>query len=256
MKTNSKRRDYRKYKWKRKTLVVNVFLCTGVVVGLAYFFYRSVWALIPLSAVGVWMFVHRGLELAEKEKKELSEQFRECILAVASSLQAGYSVENAFVQSLQDMELMYGSGALICDELICIRRGLNINLSLEELLMDLAKRGGCDDIAEFAKVFSLAKRNGGNMAEIIRNTAGRIGKKMELQKEIEMQLSGRKMELNIMKAIPFGILLYVNLANPGYFDSLYHNFTGVVIMTACLAVYLAAVVMGEVIMKGIMKELV
>ena len=256
MKTNSKRRDYHKYKWKGKELAMNILLCTGTVVVLAYFFYRSVWALVPLSAVGVWLFIHRMKEGAEKEKKCLSEQFRECILAVSSSLQAGYSVENAFVESQQDMEMMYGRDSLICEELICIKRGLHINLSLEELLLDLAQRSGCEDIEEFAKVFALAKRNGGNMAEIIRNTAGRIGKKMELQKEIELQLSGRKMELTIMKIIPFGILLYVNLGNPGYFDSLYHNVSGALIMTVCLAIYLIAVMLGEMIMQGIVREMV
>lgn len=256
MKTSLKRRDYRKHKWKKKELAANILLCAGIMAGLAYFFYRSFWALIPLSAVGVWLFMHRAVEMAGRERKRLSEQFRECILAVSSSLQAGYSVENAFLQSAQDMELMYGKDSLICGELVCIRRGLNINLSLEELLTDLAKRSGCEEIEEFAKVFALAKRNGGNMAEIIRNTAGRIGKKMELQKEIEMQLSGRKMELTIMKFIPFGILLYISLGNPGYFDSLYHNLSGVVIMTVCLVVYLVAVVVGDAIMKGIMKELV
>lgn len=255
MKTNSKRRDYRRYKWKGKELALTLLLCMGVVVMLAYFFYRSVWALIPLSLVGVCLFLYRTKEAAEKEKKYLSEQFRECILAVSSSLQAGYSVENAFVECHQDMEMMFGKDALICEELICIKRGLHINLSLEELLLDLAQRSGCEDIEEFAKVFSLAKRNGGNMAEIIRNTAGRIGKKMELQKEVELQLSGRKMEMTIMKIIPFAILLYVNMGNPGYFDTLYHNVSGVLIMTVCLAVYLAAAVLGEVIMQGIEREL-
>lgn len=255
MKISSKRRDYHKYKWKGKELAENILVCAGVVVLLAYFFYRSIWALIPLSAVGVWLFLHRIHERVEKEKKFLSEQFRECILAVSSSLMAGYSVENAFVGSYQDMEMMYGRDSSICEELVCIKRGLHINLSLEELLTELAGRSGCEDIGEFAKVFSLAKRNGGNMSEIIRNTAGRIGKKMELQKEIEMQLSGRKMELTIMKVIPFGILLYINLGNPGYFDTLYHNMSGALIMTACLMIYMVAAVLGEVIMQNIMKEL-
>jgi len=256
MKTSSKRRDYRKYKWKGKELAVNILLCAGVVLGLTYFFYRSVWAIIPLSAVGVWLFLRRMDGKIAEEKEQLSEQFKECILAVSSSLRAGYSVENAFVECLQDMEMMYGGDALICQELVCIRRGLHINLSLEELLTDLAMRSGCEDIGEFAKVFALAKRNGGNMEEIIRNAAGRIGKKMELRREIEMQLSGRKMELTIMKVIPFGILLYVNLGNPGYFDALYHNMSGVMIMTVCLVLYLTAVEIGEVIMQGIVKELI
>lgn len=254
MKTNLKRQDYRKYAWKWNELVVTALFCTGVVGVMGYFFYRSVWALLPLSGVGVWLFWQSGCQKAVERRERLTEQFRECILAVATSLQAGYSVENAFLECGQDMKLLYGEDADICRELVCIKRGLRINLSLEELLLDLAERSGCDDVEQFAKVFSQAKRSGGNMAEIIRNTAARIGKKMELQKEIQMQLSGRKMELNIMKLIPFGILFYINLGNPGYFDGLYHNLPGVLIMTVCLAVYLAAVVLGERIMNGIMEK--
>ena len=255
MRTNLKQRDYRKYVWNYSELGTALLLSVGVVVVMAYFFYRSVWALIPLSVVGVWFFCHLEKRKAAGEREQLSEQFRECILAVATSLQAGYSVENAFLECEQDMELMYGANSGICRELVCIRRGLHINLTLEELLADLAGRSGCEEMEQFAKVFALAKRNGGNMAEIIRNTANRIGKQMELKKEIQMQLSGRRMELNIMKLIPFGILLYINLGNPGYFDTLYHNLPGVAIMTFCLVVYLTAVVMGECIMKNIMVEM-
>lgn len=255
MRTSSRQQDYRKYAWKYGELAGAVLVCAGVVCAMSYFFYRSAWAVVPLGGVGVCLFRSLEKQKSAHRREELSEQFRECILAVATSLQAGYSVENAFLECGQDMELMYGSDSCICRELVCIRRGLHINLTLEELLMDLANRSGCEDVEQFAKVFSLAKRNGGNMAEIIRNTAGRIGKKIELQKEIQMQLSGRKMELNIMKLIPFGILLYINLGNPGYFDSLYHNWQGILIMTVCLGIYLAAVVLGEHIMNGIMGEI-
>ena len=211
--------------------------------------------MLPLSVVGIWQYSKIAEDKSVKERENLSLQFRECILAVATSLQAGYSTENAFLECWKDMELMYGGDSAICRELLCIRRGLNINVSLEELLLDLARRSDCEDIVQFAEIFALAKRNGGNMSEIIKSSAGRIGKKMELQQEIKMHLSGRKMELTIMKGIPFGILLYIGVSNPGYFDSMYHSLTGVAIMTVCLAIYLGAYALGERIMKGIMAEM-
>ena len=66
----------------------------------------------------------------------------------------------------------------------------------------------------------------------------------------------KKMELAIMKVMPFGILLYINMGNRGYFDSLYHNLTGAVIMTGCLGIYLGAYLLGEHIMKGIVSQMV
>lgn len=187
------------------------------------------------------------------QRERLAGQFRECILAVASSLQAGYSVENAFLECEQDMEQMFGQEALICVELRLIRRGLAINISLEELLADLGERSGCDEIAQFGEVFSIAKRNGGNMAEIIGSSSELIGRNIDLRRELEVLLGGKRMELMIMKLMPFFVLLYVGSANEGYFDMLYHNGKGILIMTGCLAVYIAAYAVGEIVVEGIWK---
>lgn len=251
-----KRLDYCKYCWKKGEKIGTVLGCTGITGLLAYFFYRSIWAMLPLSVIGAAAFFQIGRHKAEKMREELAAQFRECILAVAASLQAGYSVENAFLECRPDMILMYGEDALICRELNFVKRGLHIHISLEELLGDLAGRSGCEDIEQFAQIFALAKRNGGNMAEIIRSSAGQIGKRIELRQEIQMLLGGKKMELAIMKVMPFGILLYINMGNRGYFDSLYHNLTGAVIMTGCLGIYLGAYLLGEHIMKGIVSQMV
>lgn len=255
METSLKRQDYHKYCWKKGERVKAIFLCIGVTDVFAYFFYRSFVALVPLSAIGVVAFCLISRQKAEKSREDLAIEFRECILAVATFLQAGYSVENAFLECGQDMALMYGEDAAICQELKFIKRGLNINISLEELLTDMAERSACEDIAQFAQIFALAKRNGGNMSEIIRNSAGQIGRQIELRQEIQMLLSGKKMELTVMKVMPFGILLYIDMANPGYFDPLYHNLLGIIIMTGCLAAYLGAYLLGEHIMKGIMAEM-
>jgi len=251
MKTSLKRQDYHKYRWKRGEKARTVMICAGITGMLAYFFYQSILAVLPLAAVGIYAFILTGRNKARKEREELAAQFRECILAVSTSLQAGYSVENAFLECRQDMVLMYGESGLICEELNVVRRGLTINISLEELLLDMADRSGCDDIAQFAQIFALAKRNGGNMAEIIRSSANQIGKQIDLRQEIGTLLGGKRMELAIMEIMPFVILFYINMGNPGYFAPLYHNLTGVAIMTGCLIVYLGAYLLGERMLAGI-----
>lgn len=247
---NSRQRDCVKYSHSRKKgeLLCTAALSVVIVAFLAYFFYRSVWAMIPLAPIGAVFFRTMRRKRAERAKEELKSQFRECILSVSALLQAGYSAENAFVECGEDMKLMYGEGSQICGELSLIRRGLNINISLEELIRDFARRSSCEEISQFARIFSLAKRNGGNMAAIIRSSAALIGKQIELRREIQTMLSGKRMELNIMKIMPFGILLYINISNPGYFDGLYHNLFGIAVMTGCLTVYLAAYSLGELVM--------
>lgn len=254
MKTSLKRQDYHDYCWKKGEWMAAVLLSAVATGFLSYFFYRSVWACIPLSPLGVLCFRSLRRKKLEKVRQELATQFRECILSAATSLQAGYSAENAFLECGKDMKLMYGENAPICKELNLIRRGLMINISLEELLQDLAQRSDCEEISQFARIFSLAKRSSGNMAEIIKSSAALIGKQLEQRQEIQTLLAGRRMELNIMKAMPFGILFYISVGTPGYFDVLYHNLTGVAVMTGCLAVYLAAYMMGEAVMNKLAAE--
>ena len=86
------------------------------------------------------------------------------------------------------------------------------------------------------------------MAEIIRSTADVIHRLVETREEIQTQTAARRMERNIMNVMPFAILAYVDAGNKGYFDTLYHNLTGVAIMTVCLVVYLAAYFLSEQIL--------
>lgn len=248
MSISLERPDYRKYRWKRGERAGTAALCAGAVGLLAYFFYRSPLAVPPLSAVGILLFFRIAEKKGKKSREELASQFRECILAVSTALQAGYSAENAFIECRQDMALMYGETGAIVGELDIVRRGLTINIPLEELLTDMADRSGCEEIAQFAQVFSIVKRSGGNMAEIIKSSADRIGRQIQLKQELGAMLGGKRMEFGIMKAMPFGILLYIDLSNPGYFAPLYHNPAGAAVMTLCLAVYLGAYMLGERIM--------
>ena len=62
------------------------------------------------------------------------------------------------------------------------------------------------------------------------------------------------MELNIMKVMPFGILFYISISNPGYFDPLYHNILGIAVMSGCLVAYLTAYAIGEAVMTRMEVE--
>ena len=50
----------------------------------------------------------------------------------------------------------------------------------------------------------------------------------------------KKLEQKIMNAVPFLIIFYVSSTSRGFFDVLYHNPAGIVVMTVCLGFYGAA----------------
>ncbi len=255
MGTSLRSRDYRSYRFEGGERIRAVIIAAGVVGLLALAFYRSAWAIIPLAPLGCLVIRLLQDRKAESVRENLAEQFKECILSVSASLQAGYAVENAFLESRADMRNLYGEQSYIYQELERIRRGMAVNISLEELLQDLGERSGSEEIEQFAQLFSIAKRGGGNLPEMIRTSANLIGRKMEARQEVGILLAGRKMEQNIMRIMPFGILLYVGKAYPGYFDPLYHNLQGIALMNLCLVLYLAAVLIGEKVFQGIWRQM-
>ncbi len=218
---------------------------TVLVFALAIFFYRSLWAVIFLSPLLLLYVREKKKSAASRKKREIQMQFKDAILSVSANQKAGYSVENSFRQAYADMILLYGKNSSICRELYIIGTGLGNNVILEKLLYDFAKRSQTEDVLEFAQVFAAAKRSGGNMTEIIERSAAIITEKAETEREIQVLLAARQMEQKIMNVIPFGIVLYIQATSKGFFDVLYHNLPGTIIMTACLAAYIAAVMISR-----------
>lgn len=225
-----------------------------VMVLLSFLFYKSVYAMLPMVIVGILFYKKFEKEKVIANRRMLENQFKECILSVATSLGAGYSTENAFKAASPDMTEMFGEESSMVLELSMIRRGLKMNIPLEDLLKDLARRSGSPHIEQFSEVFEIAKRSGGSMSRVIKTTAELMARDIDVRDEIDTVLSGKKMETNIMKLVPFGICLYISISNPGYFDSLYGNPKGILIMTICLALYVAAYFMSEKILERVSRD--
>lgn len=217
----------------------------AISVFLGYFFYRSLSMTLLMIPAGLY-YLTLAREKDERQKKErLRSEFKEAILSVAANLRAGYAVENAFRETLQEMKMLYGREAPIYRELYKIVQGLANRISIETLMGQFAKTAKIPEIQEFADIFGIAKRSGGNLTEIIYETAGTIGEKMDVEKEIQVLISAKRLEQNIMSLVPFGIVLYVSVTSAGYFDVLYTTLAGRAVMTLCLGLYITAYVSGR-----------
>ena len=217
----------------------------AVITVLAFFFYRSVLAAVLMLPL-VIPLTKRNLRIQkQKRQRALTISFREVMNSVSASLKAGYSAENAFRAAYADMVMLFGKNSPIAEELYRIGTGLDSNVPLEKLLRSFADRAGSEEITEFAEVFAIAKRSGGNMAAIMDRTGALIRSRLDTEEEIGVMISAKKMEQKIMDIVPFLILVYISAASGGFFDVLYHNPAGILIMAGCMGTYLAAFVMSE-----------
>ena len=143
------------------------------------------------------------------------------------------------------------TGVQTCALPIWIKKGLSNNQPLEELLQELGQRSGCASIREFGEVFYIARQSGGNLPGVMQATANLIGERIAGQQEVQVIISGKILEQRIMNMMPFLLICYIELGNKGFFDALYHNLSGIIIMTGCLVVYLAAFIWSKRLCKKI-----
>lgn len=216
----------------------------GVVVALDYFFYRSLWAVVPLSCIGIFYYRMERRLLFQEKKEQAREQFKELMLLVSNGQKAGYSAENAFVASYDDMKALYGKESSICRMISVLKSGRENNRSFTGLWKQMGRQLDIAEINEFAGVYEISRKCSGNVAAVMEKTADIIINKMETDKEIRVLLSARRLEQKIMNIMPFLIMLYINMTSPGYFDDLYHTAWGILIMTICLTIYLGAYVLS------------
>ena len=242
-------RDYGVWKFsgREKAELAGSYL--GLCALVSWLFYHSFWAVLPFLA-GFPVFLKKTREKRIRERREeLLTEFLTGIRAVASALDAGYSMENALGEALKETEKIYGPESVFTEELREMERKRNLNQSMETLWADLGKRSGQEDIENFGEIFQVARRSGGNLKEIIQSTADNITRKTETRREIEVSLASKKMEQKVMSAVPFFILAYVDFGSPEFLEGLYHNALGILIMTACLGLYLVAFFWGRRIVE-------
>lgn len=230
----------------RKSEYITAIVQSAILVWvLAYLFYDS-WiafpVLMPLGAV--YLYQWREEKCTEKETLFLV-QFRDAVQMLSSALRTGYSVENAIRETEKELRSLYPKSSRIRNEFERMARGLNMNMTAEQVLKEFAQRTAQEDVQHFADVFAASKRTGGDSMSILKSSIHIISDKIDTERQIQTILASKKLEFQIMCVVPLGLILYMRFAFSEFLAVLYKNVPGVLIMTACLAVYAAAYRMGK-----------
>lgn len=228
---------YRYSKWELfRYAGIGIFIA-GV---LAKLFFNRVWLSILFLPFLYGYLCEKAIEKKEEREKQLEKEFRDLLISVQASLQAGQSVENGFMAAKKDMEILYGKEADILFELSKMQKELTCNMAMEVILSDFGQRSQCQDILEFSQVFHIAKRCGGNIKEVMSQTVQVLEDNMAVRNELEIVLAQKKLEQKIMTAMPLFILIYLSITSRGFFDVMYESFAGNLIMAGCLVGYYIA----------------
>ncbi len=226
-----------------------LLMACGILLFFSWFFYRSFWAVIPLTILLPHFYQRQKEKRAEKQREILKSRTCQWLKSLSVNLRTGYSIENALREARKELVLLYGEEDLLAKALKRLNVGLDNNLTVDHLLLQLSEEVAVEELKDFAEIFRIARKSSGNLTEIVDHTTGIITEKTLVEKEIRTLVASKELEMRIMSVMPFGIILYIELTSPGYFQALYHNLTGVMIMTLNLIAYLAALHLSQKILK-------
>lgn len=119
----------------------------GVPTLLTYISNSAAFVIVGLLVGKVFLPV-RSRQLAEKRRDTLRRQFRDMLESLTASLAANSTVRDAFSSAYTDMCMQYSDDALISKELDQFRRAEQINVTLNVMMDDFAKRSGVEEIQD------------------------------------------------------------------------------------------------------------
>lgn len=233
--------DYKRYRLSKKEAAIVILESIAISILISKLFFDSFWGMAASPAILLIVWKKTIEQKLEERNKKLAMEFQTLLKNVSSSLLAGFSLENAFVEAEKELKQMYGEKSYMFQELQNINKKVGMNIPIEEPLEDLAERTGMEDIYNFIDILSFAKRAGGNFVEIIDNTINKMWAKYETSREIDVAISAKKLEQKVMSVIPVVLLAYMKFTSAEYMSVLYGNVAGALFMTVCLLAYGGAI---------------
>ncbi len=226
---------------KVKEFVIFTFL-SGVI---SILLYDSLIAIIPLFIL--YPAFLKLIRKREKDKYDLrvSKEFLVFLTSMSGALNAGYALENSLAIISEDLKKEFSDSSILakeCDRAINL---ISLKMSFNNVMSDMAKNLGNRDIDTFAKVLSLSKDVGGNLIEMIDLTLNQVKDRIDTNEDISLLVAAKRLEKNIMVMVPFGMIAFLRLSNPGYLDPLYKNVFGVIVMSICLVAIIICYIISE-----------
>ena len=233
--------DYSTYDMSMIEWILYAGMAAAVLFLVGYIFYQKVIVSALFALFAVKYPKMKKKQIIEARQKKLSLQFKDMLYSLSSAVGAGNSVESAVSVALEDMKQQYNDPKVfIIQELELMRVRLQMNRTIEEVFNDFAERSHIEDVQTFANIFQIAKRTGGNLIDIIRNTTQIIADKIEISQEIDTMLSGQQMEQKVLTVMPFALVLFLTKSSGDFMKPIFTTPIGFVIATVSLVVILVA----------------
>jgi tight adherence protein B len=222
---------------------VQVVVGTLVVTLFAIWILWQISGVIALLGLGVPLIVRAVIVArASRKRRAFADQLPDNLDVLASGLRAGHSLVGALSVVVADAaepsrtEFQH----VIADE--------QLGVPLEQALDKVVKRMRSRDLEQVALVASVQSETGGNAAEVLDRVTESIRERQDLRRLVSSLTAQGRLARWIVSALPVGLLVGIQIINPGYLKPMFTHTSGIIMLTIGLVMIVAgSVVIGRVV---------
>lgn len=220
--------------------VISIILFAVIVFLLFMFIFNNI-VMAVLGLVGGIILFRSFLTRKRKEKETLfTKQLPDALIAVANSLKAGFSLDQALEFASISMPEPTKS------EFSRIHLNYRVGYSLQEAIESLPKKYNNTEVKLFVSSLILQNQIGGNVIPFLNELSEVLRERLRLKEQVVVGTAQQRLSATIVTIIPYAILMLLQLS--GY-NALTSTFRGVLLLI--FAICLQGV--GLVVMNTSMK---
>jgi tight adherence protein B len=173
---------------------------------------------------------------------KVEEQLDAWLGAVANALKASASLGEAIAASAGLVP------APMSEEVAVITREYELGTALDEALQHFSERIPSKTIAGAVLALTVARRSGGNLPEMLENTAAALRELARLEGVVRTKTAEGKAQALVVSAIPIPMVLGISYLDPNFFTPLTRSFVGELVIAGASALWVVAILMAKKIL--------
>lgn len=197
------------------------------------------------SAGAVFMLFSPRLALVilrRRRRRRFNIQLVDALIALSSSLRAGFSILQAFESVVRQ-----GQNP-IAQEFAMFLQQTRVGVRFEDALHNMEDRVGSDDLALMNQAIEIARQTGGNLTEVFDRIAQTIRDRMRIEQRIQSLTATGRLQAVVVGALPAALLLALTLLQPDMMAPMYSTRTGILMLaTSGLLVAAGAALIRKIV---------
>ncbi|MDO4963070.1 MAG: type II secretion system F family protein [bacterium] len=176
-------------------------------------------------------------------KKKIKKDMLEAITIMNNAFKAGMSITQAVLLVSEQLN------GPISIEFKKIHMEISLGLDINVAFKRFADRVNLDEAKYLASSLSVLNKTGGNIIKVFNSIEKNTFNRKKLEEELKALTSSSKMVMYVLTIVPILFVLFINLINKDYFNVLFTNIFGLVIIFVIVIMYISYIFIVRRVMK-------